>query len=365
MKGRIGTPLRTFHLFYDTPLYNEETMKRWIGKIRFSESEEAQLRLEVINFFDKYGLSPTIDAYGVSRATIFRWKKKLKSSNGSLQSLIPKSRAPKRKRKMTVHPEVIEFIRRLRKKYLIIGKEKIKPLLDEFCMEKGINTISTSTIGKVIKCYNLTYYSKGRYYHNPNSKFALKKRNYRIKVKHSPRIEEAGYIEMDTITKFRNGIKLYVINAIDVKLKFKFAYAYTNSTSRNTLDFFKKLTSVYPYLGGIKVVQTDNGHEFLGVFDDYLKKNGIVHKFIYPRCTKINACIERSNRTLLEEFLDSNFHLLNDGINVFNSNLIDYLIWYNTNRVHKSLGNLTPINYLLKCYPESQMYATYTFPWLL
>ena len=34
----------------------------------------------------------------------------------------------------------------------------------------------------------------------------------------------------------------------------------------------KKLESVYPYEGGIRVVQTDNGSEFLGEFDEYLKK---------------------------------------------------------------------------------------------
>ncbi|MBI4974130.1 IS3 family transposase, partial [Candidatus Roizmanbacteria bacterium] len=46
---------------------------------------------------------------------------------------------------------------------------------------------------------------------------------------------------------------------------------------------------------------------------------------------------------------------------VFNSRLIDYLLWYNTKRVHKALGNVTPINYLLQVLPqESQMYVTYT-----
>ncbi|QQS43374.1 hypothetical protein IPM65_04415 [Candidatus Roizmanbacteria bacterium] len=32
-----------------------------------------------------------------------------------------------------------------------MGKEKIKPLLDEYCLQEGISTISESTIGKVIK----------------------------------------------------------------------------------------------------------------------------------------------------------------------------------------------------------------------
>jgi transposase InsO family protein len=39
------------------------------------------------------------------------------------------------------------------------------------------------------------------------------------------------------------------------------------------------------------------------------------------------------------------------------------LVWYNTKRVHKALGNVSPINYLLKMLlPESHMYVTYTLP---
>ena len=80
MRGRVGTPQREIHLFYGMPLYNKGTMKSWIKKLEFSKSETAQFRLEVINFYNKHGLSATIDAYGVSRATIFRWKKSLNSS---------------------------------------------------------------------------------------------------------------------------------------------------------------------------------------------------------------------------------------------------------------------------------------------
>ncbi|MBI4973618.1 IS3 family transposase, partial [Candidatus Roizmanbacteria bacterium] len=62
-----------------------------------------------------------------------------------------------------------------------------------------------------------------------------------------------------------------------------------------------------------------------------------------------------------EEFVDGNIDLIHDGLSVFNSRLIDYLLWYNTKRVHKALGNVTPINYFLQVLPqESQMYVTYT-----
>lgn len=152
---------------------------------------------------------------------------------------------------MTTPPEIIDFIKDLREKHPRIGKEKIKPLLDEYCEEKGLKTISASTIGKIIKRYKLTCPSTGRVYHNPNSKWANKERSYRTRVRYSPKEKEGGYIEIDLITKFVDGMRVYVINAIDVKFKFKFAYGYTSLSSNSALDFFKKLEEVYPYERGI------------------------------------------------------------------------------------------------------------------
>ena len=44
----------------------------------------------------------------------------------------------------------------------------------------------------------------------------------------------------------------------------------------------------------------------------------------------------------------------------FKSELMRYLIFYNTKRVHRGLNNLSPIDFVLKCYPEYQMYVTHT-----
>ncbi len=53
-------------------------------------------------------------------------------------------------------------------------------------------------------------------------------------------------------------------------------------------------------------------------------------------------------------------NLLLEDTDKFNRKLMDYLVWYNTERPHESPNNLTPVNYLLKYYPESQMYVTCT-----
>ncbi len=328
--------------------------------LSFSHSEVGERRLKIIEFHKTYGTKASIDAFGVSKPTIYRWRKKLKDGQGRLESLIPSSKAPKRRRRMNTDPKIISFIKKQREQYGHLGKEKIKPLLDEYCGDEGFTSISESTIGKVIKRHNLYVRSK-RIYHNPAGAYRKKNISYKTKVRHSPKPTGFGYIEIDTIVKFINGIKVYIFNAVDVNIKFQFSYGYTRLNSRNALDFFKRLELVYPLSNTIHSVQTDNGLEFLGDFDGYLTAKRIRHLFIYPRCPKINAYIERANRTLQEEFIDGHEEYLLEGIEEFNTALIEYLVWYNTKRVHKSLGNVSPIDYLLSVLPQkSHMYVTYT-----
>ncbi len=82
---------------------------------------------------------------------------------------------------------------------------------------------------------------------------------------------------MDTVIKFVDGIRVYFLTAIDVKLKFAFSLPYAKLTSSVTVDFFQKLQSVYPI--PITTVQTDNGLEFLGDFTSTWKNN-IFHMFL-------------------------------------------------------------------------------------
>lgn len=154
---------------------------------------------------------------------------------------------------MLINPQIITFIKKLREDKPRLGKEKIKPLLDEFCQNKGIQSISESTIGKVIRGYNL-YLKSRRIYHNPSYNHPQARLRYKTKIKRSPKPTGFGYIEIDTIVKFIHGIKLYILNAIDVNLKFQFSYSYTRLNSQNSLDFIKKLELVYPIKNGIHTV---------------------------------------------------------------------------------------------------------------
>lgn len=327
---------------------------------RFSKDEAAQERLKILEFYGEHGEKTTKEAFGVNRKTIFVWKERLRDGRNSLASLIPTSTVPKTQRRMTTNPKIISEIRKLREKYPRLGKDKIKPILKKYCLKEKLTPISVSTIGKVIKRNNFFFQKSGRIYHNPNSKWAKNKakRAKRNRIKYAPKPNTVGYLEIDTILRFVDGIKYYFYCAVDVKGKFAFALPYKHLNSQNTVDFFKKVEYVFPF--SIKTVQTDNGLEFLGDFEDYLKKRSIFHVFIYPRCCRINGVVERFNRTIQEEFIDNNLDIIHNP-KLFTGKLIDYLLFYNTQRVHSAHDNLqSPMDYLILKGVMSKMSATHT-----
>lgn len=354
---KLGVPTRFKSLFFGVKGY--DWLMKFLNHVTaFDKSEIAQLRLEVINFHSRFGLAPTLSAYKVSKATLYRWRKGFRDNQKRLTSLIPQSTRPKRLRQRLVYPKIVAFIKDTRMNYGNLGKDKLKPLVDEFCQKERLDYVSASTIGRVITDHHCFYQKTGRVYHNPShhkgkSRSELK----RLRQKHAPRPTSLGHIEMDSLVKFIDGLKVYLITAIDVKLKFAFALPYTSLNSRNSLDCFKKLQLVYPF--AIKSVQTDNGLEFLAEFDAYLKKTGIVHKFTYPRCPRINGVVERFNRTLRENFLNQNIHLIHKP-KLFHDKLVDFLLFFNTKRPHQALGQRSPMGYALEGGYLSQMYWTST-----
>ena len=326
----------------------------------FDENEIAKQRMKIIKFYEEYGEKAAKEAFGADRKIISRWRNKLKQGGGKLAALIPESTRPRKVRIPDISERIIGFIKGWREKYPRLGKEKIKPLLDRYCMEKGLQSVSESTIGNIIKRHKLFFTKIGRVYHNPVSSWAQNrvKRKKRLRVKHSPKPEEFGYIVADTVTRITDGVKDYFYSAIDGKMKFAVTVNYKRLTSRNMKDFYRRFKGVYP--GVVKSWQSDNGGENLGEFEEELKKEGIPHFFSYPNCPKINAYIERYNRTIQEEFIDNHMDIIHDKL-LFHQELAEYLIFYNTQRPHKSLGLKSPIDFLIENGEMSHMSLTYTY----
>ena len=326
---------------------------------KYSHDETAQKRMEMITFYDQYGEQATKQAFGADRRVISRWKQRLAKADGRISSLVPGSTKPKTLRTPHTHPDIVAFIKTQREEHPRIGKEKLKPDVDGYCENMGIPTVSTSTIGNIIKRHHFFFQKAGRIYHNPGSKWARNeaKKKKRLRIKHSPKPTAYGHILSDTVERITDGVKDYFISAIDAKMKFALTLTYKRLTSKNMKDFYLRFLSVYP--GRVMLWQSDNGSENLGVFDQQLEADKIPHLFIYPRCPKIDTFIERYNRTVQEEFIDYHEDVIHDKT-VFNQKLADWNIYYNTKRRHHSLGLKSPLQYLVDNGGMSQMSLTYT-----
>jgi transposase InsO family protein len=225
-----------------------------------------------------------------------------------------------------------------------IGKEYIKPWLDEFCEGNGFKKISVSTIGRIIKQLKAKGEILSRKELSFNAKSGkigeLKKTNlYKERRKDRPSKKPGDIVQIDSVHLSENGIKRYFITAIDICGRETFAKEYKTLNSANAKDFFVDLEKQYPF--NIRRVQTDNGLEFYKHFDQYLKRLGITHFWNYPRTPKSNSYIERFNRTFREQFLNTYQGDLTDVQNV-QKDLNDYLFWYNHKKVHQGLNYQTP-----------------------
>ena len=324
-------------------------------RFRYMITEEAKRRTRILAFWEEYGTEAANKAFEVSKPTLFRWQKTLTEGKGKLEALNKKSTAPKKRRKRVIPEAVKDFIVNERKFDPQLSKDKLSVLLRQDC----VANLSASTVGRILddlnklgvlpKQHKLSYYAKTDTF---REKMKLKRKKLRSKG------HQGGLVKADSIVRFTNGIKRYIVTAIDKDSKFAFAYAYKNHSSDGATDFMKKFQSVAPL--SLTHIQTDNGSEFAKHFEIYLEKNGIVHFHTYPRSPKMNSEIERFNRTLSDAFIKQNRLLLAYDIEAFNRKLIDWLLWYNTRRPHWTLGLISPLQYIVSTLTAKESHMLWT-----
>ena len=298
-------------------------------------TDRAKKRLEIISFWERHGVEAAVDAFGVSTRTLFRWRAMLKKAGGHVDGLNERSTAPRGRRKRRYPPGFLEKVLGIRRAHDRTGKKKLAALL----------CVSESYAGRCLtdlKKRGLLPDGRRHSLYARTGRLIERKPIVRKKIRRS---QKRG-IEVDTIVRFVDGVKRYIYTAIDVEKKFAFAGAYTNHSSASAADFLAKLRTVAPF--DITEVQTDNGSEFAHLFHDACTHLRITHFHTYPRSPKMNAHVERFNRTLSEDFIRHNRAALRDDLSRFNNLLIDWLLWYNTERPHQSLGMISPLRYIVR-----------------
>ena len=296
----------------------------------------AEKKHEALEFWNKHGLSATLDAFRVSRATLYAWRAKHRA--GGLPALRDRSRAPRRPRRRNWPPGLLEELRALRRARPGLGTVKLRVLLEPVCFAHRWPCPSPRTLVRMLADDpNPVEKERAR-----QRRATRRRRSDRVRKPKDFRASAPGEcVALDTIVRRGPGRFGYILTAIDLHTRVALALAPPRASSAAAGRFLGLLTEVFP--APIQRVLTDNGAEFQGRFAEALARAGIAHWHTYPNCPKMNAHVERFNRTLQEDFVEGDEDLMWTDLPRFNRRLWDYLGWYNRERPHHSLGLRAPL----------------------
>jgi len=134
--------------------------------------------------------------------------------------------------------------------------------------------------------------------------------------------------------------RIYVFTLIDLYSRLAYAKAFKKSNTKNARLFVLEAKEYMNF--DFKNIQSDHGSEFSTHFTERIK---IPHRHSRVRRPTDNGCLERFNRTIQEEFLD----YIPKNVRIINRRIVEYLRYYNNERLHLGIGLKTPIQ-MLKCF---------------
>lgn len=155
-------------------------------------------------------------------------------------------------------------------------------------------------------------------------------------------LKSGDLVETDTIHRMITLKKrLYVFTLIDVYSRWVYAKAYERMSSATGVAFIQEAQRNASF--HFEMIQSDHGPEFGKWFVERIQKR---HRYTRIGKPNDNSHIERFNRTLQEECLDK----LPNDVETINCALVEYLRYYNEERLHLGISLRTPIQLTTKCF---------------
>lgn len=289
-------------------------------------TEPEKFKLKVLDAYKNMQLKNVrylCKLFGIGKSTFYRWLKEFNPK--SLASIKYKSRRPKRLTTINwkLVTEICEWKRaNPRKSQYYLYNQWLKA-------------------GRVPPCSPKTIYN----WWKRRNLIVTRHRRKRAKSKLFNKASVPGeLIQIDT--KFLPR-KKFQYTAIDVVSKWRYLKVYPKLTQENTIDFVNNLLIEAKKKGiTIKLIQSDNGHEFQTKFEEYLKSLNIKIQHTWIHTPDQNGVVERSHRTDEEEFYQET-EIDYTNLEEINNKAKIWLEYYNTKRLHFSLNYLTPEEYLV------------------
>lgn len=132
--------------------------------------------------------------------------------------------------------------------------------------------------------------------------------------------------------------RIYQITGVDLCSRYAWADLYTEKDQSASIDFVENTLIPKFYHNGVEIesILTDNGGEFTGGrFQQMLSDYDIKHYRIPKGKPMLNGRCERFQRTVHEEFYQRVFRTrFFEKLEDLKNALVDYLVYYNFQRVH-------------------------------
>ena len=285
-------------------------------------SQKANFRQSVVLYSFRNSIFATIRRFGVSRATIYRWRKRY---NGTAQSLVEYSRRPHSHPNQHT-PEELKLISDMRRRNPNDGLVFFWTKL----MQRGYKR-SIPALWRILRKLSLQPVKP------PNPKYIPKP--YEPMFYPGQRVQvDVKIVPKSCIVPDADGLqeRYYQYTAIDEYSRFRFVMAFKEQSTYSSVQFVNAMIKAFPFK--IECIQTDNGLEFIKSFDErkkgkvslfeaHLKELGIRHKLIRPFTPRHNGKVERSHRKDNEYFYATHkFYSFED----FKKQLSVHLRWYNS-----------------------------------
>lgn len=280
------------------------------------------LRMEAVKKvkIDSWSVRQTARYYGYNPSTVSRW---LNRAPDDMRKTIPTRSSRPHHHPAALSEEKIRAIVKVR-----LEHNKCAEVVQKQLKNDGMN-VSLSSVKRTLVRTNLIRYRS-----------PWKKWHYSLP---RPQAEKPGdLLQLDTVHFVTSsGRRFYVYTIIDLYSRWAYAEVVKKISAGESVRFLRNARKRANF--DFVMVQSDNGPEFTQWFTRGIARMKIAHRHSRIRKCNDNAHIERFNRTIQEECFGVEKPVNYDR---YLSLINDYLKYYNTSRLHLSLGLKTPAEML-------------------
>ncbi len=247
--------------------------------------------------------------YGIPRKTYYKWYR----LDQGLGSVTYRNRPIQRTTKLT--SEIKSFIEKTKK------KTNYGPLKMKMAVKREFNLdISTTVIYR--------FYKKRYLIRRPQKKLPW----YTPMKKRLVITNKGEGVQMDVKYVYLNIKRQYQFSVLDPYSRLYHFSILDTRESKNAITAFQEAEKYFGF--PIHSIQTDNGSEFRGDFHHWLTRNNLTHYFIPKSSPNWNPHVERVHKTIDDEYYLNPYRVWKTPA--------EWLAYYNEERIHQSLGGLTP-----------------------